>query len=119
MYRVVHCCFKLQEIYLSLSRSKRRTNFSILRKISFVKINNDHLLQLFSYFCGINDFIIFLLVFTIMCYTQPTISVIRDLYIVDYGKRLTLDTRLAIKVKSFTVKYITYIRFIQNTENYG
>ena len=33
---MVHYCFKFQKIYLSLSRSKRRANFPILRKISFV-----------------------------------------------------------------------------------
>ena len=32
----MHCCFKFQEVCLSLSRSKRRANFPILRKISFV-----------------------------------------------------------------------------------
>ena len=32
----------------------------------------------------------------------------RDLKIVVYGKRLTPDTLLAIKIKSLTVKYITY-----------
>ena len=34
--------------------------------------------------------------------------IIRDLQIVVYGKRLTPDARLAIKIKSLTVKYITY-----------
>ena len=36
------------------------------------------------------------------------ITVIRDLKIVVYGKRLTSDTLLAINTKSLTVKYITY-----------
>ena len=35
-------------------------------------------------------------------------SLIRDLKIVFYGKRLTSDTLLAIKTKSLTVKYVTY-----------
>ena len=33
---MVHYCFKFQKIFLSLSRSKRRANIPILRKISFV-----------------------------------------------------------------------------------
>ena len=33
---MVHYCFKFQKICLSLRRSKRRANFPILRKISFV-----------------------------------------------------------------------------------
>ena len=33
---MLHCCFTFQKICLILSRSKRRANFPILRKISFV-----------------------------------------------------------------------------------
>ena len=32
----MNCCLKFQKICLSLSRSKRRSNFTILRKICFV-----------------------------------------------------------------------------------
>ena len=39
---------------------------------------------------------------------ETCFPIIRDLKIVVYGKRLTSDTLLAIKIKSLTVKYITY-----------
>ena len=39
---MLRCFLKFQKIFLSLSRTKRRANFTTLRKISFVRAKSMH-----------------------------------------------------------------------------